>query len=113
MVSDEGRVKVLDFGLAKPDVSLLPDHDGDSDRATAAKTSAGSIVGTLHYMSPEQAQGETVDHRSDIFSLGVVFYEMVSGQRPFEGANPTSDAVIAILKDTPAPVVRAQSQDSA
>ena len=102
MVSDEGRIKVLDFGLAKPGGGFVPEDD-NSDRATALKTSAGSIVGTLHYMSPEQAQGEGVDHRSDIFSLGVVFYEMVSGQRPFEGQNPTS-VLSSILKDTPTPV---------
>jgi serine/threonine protein kinase len=69
MVGDDGRVKVLDYGLAKP-TSGFVGGDAGSAFPTAAKTSEGVIVGTLHYMSPEQAQGEAVDARSDIFSLG-------------------------------------------
>jgi len=98
MVSSEGRVKVLDFGLAKaqqesagPESSQLP---------TRALTQEGLIVGTLPYMSPEQAEGKPVDHRSDIFSLGVMLYEMASGGRPFAGETAVS-LVSSILKDAP------------
>ena len=102
MVGDDGRVKVLDYGLAKP-TSGFVGGDAGSALPTAAKTAEGVIVGTLHYMSPEQAQGETVDARSDIFSLGVVFYEMLAGRRPFQG--DTAGAILAsIIKETPSSV---------
>jgi len=77
MVGEDGRVKVLDFGLAKP-TSGFVGGDAESALPTAAKTAAGVIVGTLHYMSPEQAEGKTVDARSDIFSLGILLFEMLS-----------------------------------
>jgi eukaryotic-like serine/threonine-protein kinase len=80
IVTAEHRVKVLDFGLAK--VSADADRPFDD---TAVQTGSGHIVGTVAYMSPEQALGRKVDHRSDIFSLGVVLYEMATGRRPFEG----------------------------
>jgi Tol biopolymer transport system component len=90
---------VLDFGLAKP-TSGFAGGDAESALPTAAKTAEGMIVGTLNYMSPEQAQGKEVDHRSDIFSLGVVFYEMLTGRRPFSGENP-AEILSSIIKDTP------------
>ena len=84
MLSDEGRVKVLDFGLAKlrKDSSRGP---LDSEAPTDAKTQEGTILGTIAYMSPEQAEGKTVDHRSDIFSLGIILYELATGRHPFQG----------------------------
>jgi Tol biopolymer transport system component len=100
MVSDEGRVKVLDFGLARAPRGPV---DAGTATITASPTLEGQVVGTPAYMSPEQAEGRLVDSRSDIFSLGVLFYEMLTGRRPFSGETPTS-IIAAIVKDTPRPV---------
>ena len=101
MVSDAGRLKILDFGVAK--LREETPHDGLTLDPTRSLTDEGKIVGTVAYMSPEQAQGEPTDHRSDVFSLGVVLYEMAAGQRPFRG--DTSMSVLSsIIKDTPVPV---------
>jgi len=78
-----GEVKVLDFGLAKLTLPLESDSAGPA--ATLSQTAEGSVLGTAYYMSPEQAQGREIDTRSDLFSLGSVLYEMVTGRRPFEG----------------------------
>ncbi|GMR23092.1 MAG: hypothetical protein BMS9Abin37_1492 [Acidobacteriota bacterium] len=102
MVSDDGRIKVLDFGLAKPAGGFAAES-ADSELATKAKTQEGAIVGTVHYMSPEQAAGKAVEPRSDIFSLAIVFYEMLTGCRPFEGDTP-AEVLSSIIKDTPRPV---------
>jgi serine/threonine protein kinase len=101
MVSHEGRIKVLDFGLAK---LMRDDSDPDSSRMeTRAQTDDGIVLGTMPYMSPEQIQGKRLDHRSDIFSLGIIFYEMITGRRPFHG-DSSADLISSILRDTPDPV---------
>ena len=105
MVRDDGLVKVLDFGLAK----LITDHGEtvDSEGATLAqiKTVRGALVGTVNYMSPEQARGKDVDTRTDLWSLGVVLYEMLTLTSPFAGET-SSDTIAGILKSDPAPVSR-------
>ena len=106
MVSDEGRVKVLDFGLVK----MIEDSAGvgaDGEPAmTAGPTQAtaltgiGVVMGTAPYMSPEQVEGLPVDHRADIFALGIVLFEMATGRRPFSG-DSSAALVSSILRDTP------------
>jgi serine/threonine-protein kinase len=99
MVAANGRVKVLDFGLAK---IAVPQLDGplDSEMETDLHTRDGVIMGTAPYMSPEQVSAQAVDLRTDIFSLGIMLYEMASGQRPFVGGS-TAELSSAILRDTP------------
>jgi serine/threonine protein kinase/tetratricopeptide (TPR) repeat protein len=107
IVTDDNRVKVLDFGLARIDT---PDHPlADPVDATRAElTHPGMIVGTMPYMSPEQLEGKPLDHRSDLFSLGVMFHEMLTGRRPFDG--PSSPQLMSsILRDTPCSVVAVRS----
>jgi Tol biopolymer transport system component len=102
MVSRDGRVKILDFGLARFREALV-----ESDRTTRLEpedlTAHGAFMGTVAYMSPEQAEGKSVDQRSDIFSLGVVLHEMATGERPFKGASQNS-VISSILRDE-APLV--------
>jgi len=97
MVTTEGRVKVLDFGLAK-DVGAET-SDG-ATQTSAGLTQAGIVMGTPAYMSPEQVSGRTLDHRTDIFSLGVILHEMATGRRPFEGTS-SAELVSSILRDRP------------
>ena len=102
MVRRDGYVKVLDFGLAK-----LTENQNSEDDATLRKsiTDSGTIMGTVSYMSPEQARGQRVDARSDIFSLGVVLYEMIAGQTPFGGTSAV-DVIASILRNEPLPLAR-------
>ncbi len=98
-VAKNGHVKILDFGVAK----LLPSFEAsgvDTETPTASATQPGTAVGTVAYMSPEQIRGQPVDARSDLFSLGVVLYEMLSGKRPFQRDTP-ADTMSAILREEP------------
>jgi TolB-like protein len=104
MVTNEGHVKVLDFGLAK-DVRAA--NGGDLTLTSDSQTQIGVVMGTPAYMSPEQASGRLLDHRTDIFSLGVVLHEMATGRRPFEGTS-SAELVSAILRDTPPSVTDAR-----
>ena len=100
MLDGDGRVKVLDFGLAK----LAETVDSSSETLTSdGVTRAGHLLGTVAYMSPEQAEGLAVDHRSDLFSFGILLYQMATGRNPFQRGHTVS-TLAAILKDTPPPV---------
>jgi eukaryotic-like serine/threonine-protein kinase len=103
-VTKDGRIKVLDFGLAKVVPTRAP-HERETMDLTPA-TEAGTVLGTVGYMSPEQVRGQEVDQRSDIFSFGSIFYEMLSGRRAFKADSPV-ETMSAILKDDPPDLVEA------
>jgi serine/threonine protein kinase/Tfp pilus assembly protein PilF len=102
MLRPDGYAKVLDFGIAKL-TEQRPASDDQVETAAVLQTQPGLVLGTGHYMSPEQARGQKVDARSDIWSLGVVLYEMVAGSPPFRGETP-SDCIASILTTEPPPL---------
>ncbi len=100
MLTGEGRLKVLDFGLAKLRPAL---GEGGGEATTQTMTQPGVVMGTVQYMSPEQALGKDADHRSDIFSTGVVLYQMATGHLPFKGSTPT-ETITEIVRSEPTPI---------
>jgi serine/threonine protein kinase len=99
MVDEHGLVKVLDFGLAKL-TEIRPPGEEDATLTVKPSTEEGKIVGTVAYMSPDQAEGKKVDSRSDVFSFGSVLYEMFTGRRAFQGETKAS-TIAAILREEP------------
>jgi serine/threonine protein kinase/Tol biopolymer transport system component len=97
-VTSDGRVKILDFGVAK--LQSAPEDAGRSVEELTTVTKNGVVVGTVAYMSPEQLRGKTVDHRSDIFSVGAILYEMLTAHRAFRGETEV-DTITAVLKENP------------
>ena len=109
MLRRDGYVKVLDFGIAKLAEQELPSKIEPQEAISLVATHVGSILGTVRYMSPEQARGEPVDHRTDIWSLGVVLYEMVTGLPPFSGVTP-QEIISAALTSEPPPIARQRTK---
>jgi serine/threonine protein kinase/tetratricopeptide (TPR) repeat protein len=111
-ITEEGQVKILDFGLAKVERSSesIESSAGIEERGTEAfETDPGSVIGTVSYMSPEQARGESTDQRSDLFSFGVVVYEMLTGKNPFLRGS-AAETMSSILRDDPPPAGRVVSE---
>ncbi|HEU5251140.1 MAG TPA: serine/threonine-protein kinase, partial [Thermoanaerobaculia bacterium] len=100
MVNRQGAVKILDFGLAK---LLRPAEVSEDNALDVARTATGMIIGTAGYLSPEQLRGEKASERSDVFALGVVLYEMLTGENPFRRNNAV-DTFTAILREDPPPL---------
>jgi len=103
MVTREGRLKVLDFGLAKSQAGDVVSDQTQAATVAAPLSGAGQVLGTVPYMAPEQVRGAATDARTDLFSLGILLYELLTGRRPFGGATP-ADVSSAILRDAPAPL---------
>jgi hypothetical protein len=105
-VTTDGRVKILDFGVAK--LQAGTDESGRSVEELTTVTKSGAVVGTVAYMSPEQLRGKPVDHRSDIFSVGAILYEMLTGRRAFRGETEV-DTITAVLREDPPEINLEQS----
>jgi eukaryotic-like serine/threonine-protein kinase len=97
-VTADGRVKILDFGVAK--LQSAPEESGRTAEDLTTVTKSGAVIGTVAYMSPEQLRGKAVDHRSDIFSMGAILYEMLTGHRAFRGETEV-DTITAVLREDP------------
>ncbi|HXU07722.1 MAG TPA: protein kinase [Blastocatellia bacterium] len=104
MVNDRGMLKLLDFGIAAAAAASEQEPD-DRTKKVGQQTAVGTLTGTVSYMSPEQAMGRTIDHRSDIFSLGVVLYEMLAARLPFEGQSPV-EVIDSIIHTEPVAIAR-------
>jgi len=107
MVDNRGSIKILDFGIAKMTEMAAP-YSSDLQFSTYSETEPGMVMGTVPYMSPEQLEGKKLDFRSDIFSLGVVLYEMATGKRPFSG-DTRAELMSSILRDQPKSVIELRS----
>ena len=105
-VTSDGRAKILDFGVAK--LQSTPEESGRAVQDLTTVTKSGAIVGTVAYMSPEQLRGKPVDHRSDIFSVGAILYEMLTGRRAFRGETEV-DTITAVLREDPPEINLEQS----
>ena len=105
-VTTDGRVKILDFGVAK--LQSAPEDSGRSVEELTTVTKSGAVIGTVAYMSPEQLRGKAVDHRSDIFSVGAILYEMLTGRRAFRGETEV-DTITAVLREDPPEINLEQS----
>ena len=103
MLRSDGYVKVLDFGLAKLTLPRTSAVDTDAQTKTPINTDPGIVMGTVNYMSPEQSRGQEVDARTDIWSLGVLLYEMLAGSTPFKGETP-SHVIVSLLEKVPLPL---------
>ncbi len=105
MIRRNGYVKLLDFGLAKLTEKERTPSDGEASTRVLVQTDTGVVMGTSRYMSPEQSRGQSLDVRTDLWSLGVVIYELIAGKAPFDGDTPT-DVLVAITQKEPPPLAR-------
>jgi serine/threonine protein kinase len=103
-ITDDDRVKLLDFGLAKVLDDVRPAPDAPTEKHERPDTGSGVVLGTISYMAPEQVRGHSIDHRTDVFALGIILYEMLAGRRPFRGPSHV-ETMAAILHEDPPSLV--------